>query len=137
MTLHIFYSRILPAALFVIPNFNKNNFNCIFTELEVHDIVSVNISSIEDKWALHILNLHTVVQGFLFGIPVAREIPIFGDPFGTGDLLFGIIDELRFDEANYTLCLVELKTRKSTTLPGKTQQKQHAFQVGQNNIIYK
>ena len=61
---------------------------------------------------------------------VAREVPIFGDPFGTGDLFFGIIDELRFDPEKYSLDLVELKTRKLKRMPGKAQKKQHLLQVG-------
>ena len=100
-----------------------------FSELEVHDIVNVKISSRADKWALHVLNLLTSVRGFLAGVHLAREVPIFGDPFGTGDLFFGIIDELRFDAEKYSLDLVELKTRKTKRMPGKAQKKQHFLQV--------
>ena len=91
--------------------------------------MNVKISSRADKWALHILNLLTSVRGFLAGAHVAREVPIFGDPFGTGDLFFGIIDELRFDAEKYSLGLVELKTRKTKRMPGKAQKKQHFLQV--------
>ena len=89
----------------------------------------MKISSRADKWALHILNLLSAVRGFLDGVLLAREVPIFGDPFGTGDMLFGIIDELRFDPETYSISLVELKTRKSKRMPGKSQKKQHMFQV--------
>ena len=91
--------------------------------------MNVKISSRADKWAVHILNLLTSVRGFLAGAHVAREVPIFGDPFGTGDLFFGIIDELRFDAEKYSLGLVELKTRKTKRMPGKAQKKQHFLQV--------
>ncbi|KAK7088808.1 exonuclease V-like [Littorina saxatilis] len=102
-------------------------------ELEVHNVVSVKISSRADKWGLHTLNLLSTIRGFLSGIRVAREVPIFGDPFGTGDLFFGIVDELRFDADSYSLGLVELKTRKTQRMPGKAQKKQHSLQV----LIYK
>ncbi|KAK7497440.1 hypothetical protein BaRGS_00011282 [Batillaria attramentaria] len=98
-------------------------------ELEIHDFVKVKISSKGEKWAVHILNLLSAIQGFLSGISVVREVPVFGDPFGTGDLFFGIIDELRFDQETYSVQLSELKTRKSERLPGKAQKKQHIFQV--------
>ncbi|XP_076434953.1 exonuclease V-like [Babylonia areolata] len=102
-------------------------------ELEIHDVVSVSITSKGDKWGLHVLNLLTTLHSFLAGSTVAREVPIFGDPFGKGDLVFGIIDELRFDPEAYHVTLTELKTRKGERLPGKSQKQQHRLQV----LMYK
>lgn len=103
------------------------------TELLVHDIVPVKTTSIEDSWAIRILNLLTSVQRFLNGDLIAREIPIFGDPFGQGVFVVGIIDELRFDPELYTITMSEFKTRQSKRLPSKPQQNQHRFQL----MIYK
>lgn len=96
--------------------------------------MDVKISSNTDKWALNILNLLVAMRGFFSGIAKAREVPIFGD-LGTGDMLFGIIDELHFDEKTYSLHLLELKTRKSTRLPGVAQAKQNALQVSSKNEL--
>ncbi|KAL8605060.1 hypothetical protein ACOMHN_018861 [Nucella lapillus] len=98
-------------------------------ELEVHDVVSVSITSSADKWGLHVLNLLISVRAFLVGTTIAREVPIFGDPLGNGDLVFGIIDELQFNPESYCVSLTELKTRKMKRLPGKAQKQQHALQV--------
>ncbi|KAJ8313057.1 hypothetical protein KUTeg_010430 [Tegillarca granosa] len=98
-------------------------------ELEVHDVISIKTTSAADKWGIKFLNLLTSVLGFLNGITVAREIPILGVPFNEDVMVFGIIDELRFDPDTYTIDLSELKTKLSRTTSTKAQQRQHSLQV--------
>ena len=102
-------------------------------ELAVHDVVKVKVESSEDIWAIKVLNLISSVQGFLNGVTLAREIPIFGTPFGEDIFIVGLIDELRFDPQTYTIDLQELKTRKFKSPPSRSQQGQHRLQV----MLYK
>ncbi|XP_061197682.1 exonuclease V-like [Saccostrea echinata] len=102
-------------------------------ELATHDIVKVAVQSNEDIWAIKLLNLHSALLAFLNGGKIAREVPVFGNPFGGNIFVVGLIDELRFDPSNYTIDMVELKTRQSSSLPSKAQRKQHNFQV----MLYK
>ena len=105
----------------------------MFAELAVHDVVKVKVESSEDIWAIKVLNLISSVQGFLNGVILAREIPIFGAPFGEDIFIVGLIDELRFDPQTYTIDLQELKTRKHKSPPSRSQQGQHRLQV----MLYK
>ncbi|XP_070571697.1 exonuclease V-like [Ptychodera flava] len=102
-------------------------------ELEVHDVVPVSVSSKEDAWAIKLLNMIDGVSGISFGVPCIREMPIFGEPYGKGIFVVGVIDELRYSEkGEFQLC--EFKSRASSrTLPRKAQRKNHALQV----MIYK
>lgn len=96
----------------------------LFSELNVHDHVSVQIESKEDSIGVKILNLLSAIKTFHSNGTLAREIPIFGAPFGKNLFVVGIIDELRFNPGQYTIDLVELKTRKkqnsSTSVHEKT-----------------
>lgn len=114
---------------------NSHTFSslCCFSELAVHDVVKVKVESDEDIWAIKVLNLLSAIQGFLCGTILAREIPIFGAPFGEDVFIVGLIDELRFDPDNYTIDLQELKTRKYKSPPSRSQQGQHRLQV----MLYK
>ena len=95
--------------------------------------MKVKVESSEDIWAIKVLNLISSVQGFLCGTTLAREIPIFGAPFGEDIFIVGLIDELRFDPETYTIDLQELKTRKHKSSPSRSQQSQHRLQV----MLYK
>lgn len=99
------------------------------SELEVHDVINIKTTSMADRWGIKFLNLLTSVLGFLNGITVAREIPILGVPFNEDVMVFGIIDELRFDPETYTIDLCELKTKLSRTTSTKAQFRQHSLQV--------
>ena len=87
------------------------------------------VTSHEDAFGLKVLNLMTTVLSFLSGCGVAREIPIFGVPFGCGIFVTGIIDELRCDPDSFDIDLVELKTRSTRTLPSKAQTDVNVLQV--------
>lgn len=110
---------------------------CIFffliTELAAHDKVDVGVTSNEDIWAVKVINLLMSVQGFLNGQTLAREVPVFGAPFGQDVFIVGLIDELRFDLDQYTVDLSDLKTRTSRYMPSKSQEAQHRVQV----MLYK
>ena len=96
-------------------------------------MVPVKVESSEDIWAIKVLNLISSVQGFLCNTTIAREVPIFGSPFGEDIFIVGLIDELRFDPDTYTIDLQELKTRKHKSPPSRSQQSQHRLQV----MLYK
>ncbi|XP_046366406.2 exonuclease V-like [Haliotis rufescens] len=102
-------------------------------ELAVHSVVQVKVTSSEDIWATKVINLFMTIQGFLNGINVAREIPIFGAPFDKDVFIVGLIDELRFDPDSYTIDLLELKTRSVRSCPKIAQQNQNKLQV----MLYK
>lgn len=93
----------------------------------------VDVTSSEDIWAIKVLNLLATIQTFLNNGTLAREIPVFGAPFGEDVFMVGLIDELRFDPESYTIDLSELKTRTSKTHPSKCQQKLHEVQA----MLYK
>ncbi len=100
-----------------------------FAELEVQDIVKVNVTSNEDIFAVKVLNLYRAVHSLLAGVPVCREIPIFGAPFGKGVFLMGMIDEIRCDSDTLALDIFEFKTRNLNSLPSKAQKTTHELQV--------
>lgn len=102
-------------------------------ELEVHDIVKIEVTSDEDILAVKILNLISTVTNLLQGVPICREIPIFGCPFNKGVFMMGMIDEIRADADTFTFDILEFKTRQSNSLPSKAQKTTHAIQV----MIYK
>ena len=95
--------------------------------------MTVEVTSREDAFGLKVLNVITTILSFLSGRCVAREIPIFGVPFGCGIFVSGIIDELRCDPDSFDLDLVELKTRSMKTLPSRAQTVTNVLQVS----IYK
>lgn len=91
--------------------------------------VKVPVITREDVWAVKFLNLQTMILAFHSGHLVAREVPVFGMPFGNGLFLYGIIDELRYNPQLHTIEISELKTRKSCTSPRKSQQDKDKYQV--------
>ena len=106
------------------------------SELEISTPVEVTIETVEDKWAVRILNLWSAVSTFLSGGQIAREVPVFAEPFGLGAFVFGIIDELRYDMNTHTVTIAELKTRKSRFPPKSSQQEKDRYQVSCLGEIY-
>ncbi|KAK3587586.1 hypothetical protein CHS0354_032786 [Potamilus streckersoni] len=129
----LYYTFTIPGIVEENPVMLQGSSLHLARELAVHDIVSVEVMSSEDIWAVKLLNLLTAVQGFLDGIKIAREIPVFGTLYDNDTFLVGLVDELRFDPDNYTIELVELKTRQARSFPSKAQQTQHNLQV----MLYK
>ncbi|CAG5116934.1 unnamed protein product [Candidula unifasciata] len=99
-------------------------------ELEIQVPVEVEVITKEDAWAVKFLNIQTMILAFTKGHRVAREVPVFGVPFGSGFFVYGIIDELQYNPDLHTVEILELKTRKSCYPPRKSQQDKDAFQVG-------
>lgn len=74
------------------------------------------------------------INAFNEGLKLAREVPIFGVPFDKEDtFVVGLIDELNFDAENYTIDLLELKTRTSRKALSNVVTRQHKIQV----VLYK
>ncbi|RUS83370.1 hypothetical protein EGW08_008873 [Elysia chlorotica] len=98
-------------------------------ELEIQVPVEVVVETKEDKWAVRLINLQHAVQAFSRGQRLAREVPVFGCPFGGDIFVFGIIDELRYDPDKHEVEISELKTRRSFYPPRKGQQEKDRYQV--------
>ncbi|KAI3653189.1 hypothetical protein MP228_002614 [Amoeboaphelidium protococcarum] len=97
-------------------------------ELEVHDIVQIDVDTLEDKWAIRLLNLQLAIQ-MLLSTGRAREVPVFGYVDNDAILVRGVIDELRMDEDSQTIIIIDHKTRTSNYLPSESQVNQTKFQL--------
>ena len=102
------------------------------TELEVHEIVRVTTKTLEDRWAVTLLDtynqLSTVASGSL-----EREINVFGDLFDRDILLKGIIDQVQYSKETGELTILDFKTRRTNTMPSEEQKRGHALQL----MLYK
>jgi len=105
-------------------------------EMELYDIVDITIESKEDKWATIFLNCLTKLAS-LDAQQTVRELPVFGEPFNMGVFVYGIIDELHFNEVGH-LELLELKTRagNNSQLPSRAQQSRTFLQVMLYSIMF-
>ncbi|XP_053432239.1 exonuclease V [Nycticebus coucang] len=74
-------------------------------ELELHDLVTIPITTKEDTWAIRFLNILSMIPT-LQSEGCVREFPVFGEVEGL--LLVGVIDELHYT-AKRELELVELR----------------------------
>nr|XP_045006099.1 exonuclease V [Jaculus jaculus]XP_045006100.1 exonuclease V [Jaculus jaculus]XP_045006101.1 exonuclease V [Jaculus jaculus] len=101
-------------------------------ELELHDLVTVPITTREDAWAIKFLNMLSMIPT-LQSEGRIREFPVFGEVEGI--LVVGMIDELHYT-ANGELELAELKTRRRPMLPRAAQKKKDAFQVSLYKYIF-
>ncbi|CAN7990993.1 unnamed protein product [Ixodes hexagonus] len=97
--------------------------------LEVQDVVSVNTITREDSVAVSLLNLLGAVRALLSGVPVVREVPVFGMTFGGDIFVNGIVDEIRCDLETLQIDIVELKTRATARPPSKCVRETHHLQV--------
>lgn len=98
-------------------------------ELEIQVPIEVTVETKEDKWAVKLINLQQAVLSFCKGQQLAREVPVFGCPFGQDIFVFGIIDELRYDPDKHEVEISELKTRRFYSPPKKGQQEKDKYQV--------
>lgn len=101
-------------------------------ELEVHEVVPVKTVTKEDSWAVKLVNAYQQLAAIKEG-KMEREIAVFGDPVQTGVLLTGIIDQVQYCTDTQELILTDLKTRRTNSMPGKTQLAGHKLQV----MLYK
>lgn len=101
-------------------------------ELEVHDLVTISITTKEDAWAVKFLNILSMIPT-LQSEGRIREFPVFGEVESV--LLVGVIDELHYT-AKGELELVELKTRRRPVLPLEAQKKKDCFQVSLYKYLF-
>lgn len=101
-------------------------------ELELHDLVTVPITTKEDAWAIKFLNILSMIPT-LQSEGRIREFPVFGEVEGV--FLVGVIDELRYTSKG-ELELAELKTRRRPVLPLSAQKKKDCFQVSLYKYIF-
>lgn len=101
-------------------------------ELEVHDLVSISITSKEDSWAVKFLNILSMIPT-LQSEGRIREFPVFGEVEGV--LLVGVIDDLHYTDKG-ELELTELKTRRRPVLPLEAQRKKDSFQASLYKYIF-
>ena len=91
----------------------------------------------EDARAVQLIDTYTQLSsiksaaGEVGGLE--REISVFGDPFGLGVLITGIIDQLQYSPESRELTLLDYKTRQSNYMPGEAQKRGTALQL----MIYK
>lgn len=101
-------------------------------ELELHDLVTVPITTKEDAWAIKFLNILSMIPT-LQSEGRIREFPVFGEVEGV--FLVGVIDELHYTSKG-ELELAELKTRRCPVLPLSAQKKKDCFQVSLYKYIF-
>lgn len=96
--------------------------------MEVHERVEVITRTREDDWTVKLVNTYNQLSIIQTG-KMEREITVFGDPFGTGLLLTGIIDQVEYHREAVELVVMDFKTRRTPTIPGEEQKISHKFQV--------
>ncbi|XP_078434801.1 exonuclease V-like protein isoform X2 [Wolffia australiana] len=97
-------------------------------EEEIITKIEISIKSLEDSWALKLINfIFGSQQLLLHGL--TRELPIFG--MVEGIWMVGVIDEIRIsssDAVQWPL-LVDTKTRHTATLPSEAQKRNGRLQL--------
>ena len=86
----------------------------------------------EDKAAVQLINTYTQLSVVKTG-GMEREVSVFGDPFESGVLVRGIIDQLQYFPEAGELILTDNKTRRAKSLPPTEQKKGTRFQL----MLYK
>ncbi|XP_062085944.1 exonuclease V, chloroplastic [Humulus lupulus] len=97
-------------------------------EEEVVTKVKVSVKSVEDRWALKLLNFIIGVNQLLFE-GLTRELPLVS--YVEGVWIVGVIDEIRMPitETDKHPLLVDTKTRVRRTLPSEPQRRNGRFQL--------
>lgn len=101
-------------------------------ELEVHSRTTLVMETREDEWAMRLFNTYIQLLSVKEG-RTEREIPVLGDPFSTGLLLSGVIDQLQYSPKDKCLTLLDFKTRVKKCLPSRGQKAATALQL----MLYK
>lgn len=104
----------------------------MITELEVHKPVSVVTVTREDHWAVQLLTMYQRLLIIKNG-EIEREINVFGDPYGLGVAVTGVIDQAQYCLEDNSLILLEFKTRKQPSLPREEQMRGQKLQL----MLYK
>lgn len=110
-----------------------NFFACL--EIEIRKPVDVETVTKEDRCAVELVNTFIKLQSVAMG-NTEREIKLFGRMPGGNQhnlLVSGVIDQVQYCVSDNSLIVLELKTRKSQSLPENEQRKANHLQV----MIYK
>ncbi|XP_021889759.1 exonuclease V, chloroplastic [Carica papaya] len=101
-------------------------------EKEVVEKVKVEIKTMEDNWALKLINCIVGANQLLFD-GLTRELPLVG--FAEDVWIVGVIDEIRMpvSVSDRSPVLVDIKTRRQDTLPAQPQVRNGRFQL----MLYK
>ena len=86
----------------------------------------------EDRAAVQLITTYTQLSVVKTG-GIEREVSVFGDPFESGILVRGIIDQLQYCQETGELILTDNKTRRAKSLPPFEQMKGTGFQL----MLYK
>lgn len=86
----------------------------------------------EDRAAVQLINTYNQLAVIKTG-SLEREVSVFGDPFESGVLVRGIIDQLQYYPENDELILTDNKTRRAKSLPPPEQKLGTTFQL----MLYK
>lgn len=95
-------------------------------------MVQVKKVTKEDRWAVQLIDTYVQLES-VKSRGLEREIAVFGDPFGMGILIKGIIDQLQYSPETGELILLDYKTRRSNSLPSPEQKRGHFLQL----MLYK
>lgn len=98
----------------------------------MHEKVVIEKITKEDRWAVQLIDSYVQLASIKSG-GLEREIAVFGDPFGMGILINGVIDQLQYSPESKELILLDYKTRKSNSLPSFEQKRGHSLQL----MLYK
>ena len=90
------------------------------------------METMEDEWAMRLFNAYVQLALVKSG-RIEREIAVLGDPFGTGLLISGVIDQLQYSPKEKTLSLLDYKTRVKRSLPSGSQKASTSLQL----MLYK
>ena len=82
----------------------------------------------EDRAAVQLINTYNQLSVIKTG-SLEREVSVFGDPFDSGVLVRGIIDQLQYCPEANELILTDNKTRRTKSLPSSEQKKGTSFQL--------
>ena len=103
----------------------------MFLEIEIHDVpIKVPAPTREDKWAVDLVNTFIKLKQISRG-GIGAEIKIYG--IIEEAVLSGIVDQLQYCPEDRSFVLLELKTRKSNSLPQEEQKRGHCLQL----MLYK
>ncbi|XP_077232997.1 exonuclease V, chloroplastic-like [Tasmannia lanceolata] len=97
-------------------------------EEEVIKRVEISIQSVEESWAIKLMNFVVGTNQLLFE-GLTREVPVIG--LVEGVWMTGVIDEIRIPmkEAVRNPSLIDTKTRSKATLPSEAQKRNARLQL--------
>ena len=98
----------------------------------MHELVKIPSVTKEDRMATRLITTYTQLTIVKSG-QVERELAVFGDPFGLGVLVRGVIDQLQYSPTSGELILTDNKTRRSKSMPREEQKRGTSIQL----MLYK